>query len=395
MASIYKRPNSPFYWVKWRDPEAGKILRESTGFRIGLASERRRALERRDALSVRETKFVSTAKHERFDTWVPDFISIQYTNEETRERVNIAWRHFNHFIAAQKIGHPARFRREHALAYLSWRASGTDSRRGVSLSTAKIELAYVSRIFSEAVVRGYIAANPCLRLGIKHQSPQPKAEITDAEIEKIRTAIEQLPSNLTAQKAFRKLRKADDWNIQEFLRVSFEIALHQGCRLRETYLDVFRDIDLAKKQITFHGKGDHFFTTALNPVLIPMISRIRATGRRTSYTVPNSPHWPKLASFHWKVFLNSISLNHLSFHCTRVTCTSRLERAGCPEAVAMRLLNHASTTVHRIYRRVGHDELHSYWSRSSPDKPSAPENPGSLPANSSHPGASPDPQTAT
>ncbi|HRZ37773.1 MAG TPA: hypothetical protein P5534_15600, partial [Candidatus Paceibacterota bacterium] len=46
-----------------------------------------------------------------------------------------------------------------------------------------------------------------------------------------------------------------------------------------------------------------------------------------------------------------LKLPHLCFHCLRVTYVNRLRRAGVPREVAMRLVNHASELVHRVYQR--------------------------------------------
>jgi hypothetical protein len=307
MASLYKRSNSPFWWVKYRDPNTGEIFRESTGFRIGLGSERRKALQRRDTLAANETKFVSSNKQERFELWVPAFLDIHY-QDLSLIRVKGTWEKFREFLRGCKISHAAQFRREHALAYLQWRITTTDTFRGVSINTAHTELAYISKIFSEAVARGHITSNPCSKLQIRRKTPRPKAEITDREIANIRSEIQNLKHNTKAQIAFLKLRKIQ-WNVKEFLRVSFEIGLHQGCRLSETHLDVFRQVNLESGEISFHAKGDKFYTTALNPGLIPLIQEIRASGRTMSYDYPaqfTHLQWKPMASFYWKKFLTAL-----------------------------------------------------------------------------------------
>jgi hypothetical protein len=42
---------------------------------------------------------------------------------------------------------------------------------------------------------------------------------------------------------------------------------------------------------------------------------------------------------------------HLCFHCLRVTYVNRLRRAAVPKEAAIRLVNHASELVHKIYQR--------------------------------------------
>jgi hypothetical protein len=74
------------------------------------------------------------------------------------------------------------------------------------------------------------------RLGLEEVHPDPKPEMTDEEIAKIRAEI------VKRNSADYPYASQFDWG--HFLRVSFEIAIHQGCRLSETHLNVWRDVDL-------------------------------------------------------------------------------------------------------------------------------------------------------
>ena len=66
---------------------------------------------------------------------------------------------------------------------------------------------------------------------------------------------------------------------------------------------------------------------------------------------------PPCPSKDWRFFLDDLGMPHLCFHCTRVTFISKLARANVPLAVAMRMVNHASKTIHRIYQRINLDDL--------------------------------------
>lgn len=50
-------------------------------------------------------------------------------------------------------------------------------------------------------------------------------------------------------------------------------------------------------------------------------------------------------------FSSKSKKEHLCFHCLRVTYVNRLRRAGVPREAAMRLVNHASEMIHKIYQR--------------------------------------------
>jgi hypothetical protein len=47
----------------------------------------------------------------------------------------------------------------------------------------------------------------------------------------------------------------------------------------------------------------------------------------------------------------SVPQRFFCFHCLRVSYVNRLRRAGVPREVAMRLVNHASELIHKIYQR--------------------------------------------
>lgn len=72
-------------------------------------------------------------------------------------------------------------------------------------------------ILSEAVARGYCVRNVARDLSLKKEKPAQKPEFTAEDILEIR----------------RRLQIEPDW-----MRVSFEMAIHQGTRLRATQVDL-------------------------------------------------------------------------------------------------------------------------------------------------------------
>lgn len=355
MASLYKRPKSPYWWVKFKD-ETGTTRRESTKFRVGNRSDRQKALDYKAQLAAKETKPGQSAKHERFETWVESYLALRYSGL-TLARVRVAWRRIYAFLTQRGITDARQITRKDCLDYIASRKDGA------MMSTALTEMRYFSGIMSEAVRRGMMAANPCHKLGVKAPKPEPKAEISDEEIAHIRAEIEKAGQNKELLAIFRKLRVTEGWNPQQFLEGSFEIAIHQGCRLSETLIDLARDVDLENEEISFHAKGDKFYTTALHPDLKAIVKQWMAEGRRMSYRIPamDPMEWRKLASFYWAKFFKHIGLSHLSFHCTRVTVVSRLHRNQVPEGIAMQLVNHSSHMVHRIYKRTKKEQLKGLW----------------------------------
>jgi integrase len=188
----------------------------------------------------------------------------------------------------------------------------------------------------EALKRGWCETNPCAKLGIKKDDPDEKPEITPAEEDDIREA---LPAFV-----------AQNPEAYGHMVNSFEIAIHQGCRLRETQV-LLTDIDTGRKTITFRAKGKKVFATQLHPKLIPLVNGLHASGEKVTCKVP------MLASKHWRDFFDQLDLSHLSFHCTRVTVVTRLARAGVPISQAMSFVGHASRLIHRIYTRLQPGDL--------------------------------------
>jgi integrase len=134
------------------------------------------------------------------------------------------------------------------------------------------------------------------------------------------------------------------------MQISFEIAIHQGCRFAETCLPLSR-IDLERKRITFDAKGGKTFATLLHDSLVPLITRLKASGRERTFEMPSQ------TGREWTRFFRKIGLHHLCFHCTRVSVVTRLCREGVSQPQAMRFVGHASETIHRIYQRLRIDDV--------------------------------------
>jgi hypothetical protein len=101
-----------------------------------------------------------------------------------------------------------------AIEYIDWRTS-YKKRTGKTTgrNTAILELKTLAMIMGEAVRLGHAEANPLVSIKLRRDKAEKKPELTDKEIVEIRTALKQEP---------------------EWMQRAFEIALHTGCRLRET-----------------------------------------------------------------------------------------------------------------------------------------------------------------
>lgn len=329
MASLYRRERSPFYWIEHIDAN-GERRQQSTKLRYGVPSEARRARSLCSELTGREiARAQIESKSETWAAWVPRFLSQRYDAAAgTLKRAETAWRNLEAFLRFNQITVPRQLTRQQVRDYVGWRqeAHPDQGTRQAAKNTAILELKFLAAIMQEAVESGFASANPCVKLGMKRAKPKVKPRITDAEHRTITKALKRAP---------------------EWMRISYEIAWEQGCRFSETCL-ALSEVDLKRGTIGLRTKGhkESIAEVPLAPRLRPMFERMKRAGRKRTFEMPAQPS--KL----WWEFFQRIGLPHLCFHCTRVTFISRCHEAGIPEPDVMRLVLHASETVHRIYPRV-------------------------------------------
>ena len=331
MASLFERKNSAFWWVKFRDPATGKIERESTKCRIGNGAHLRRAREIKAEKTRAENQTPVVKDRAAWDGWVEEFLRRHYvTSPKTLNRFLVCWKTLRHYLALREVRYPSQLTYKHAVDYVEWRQNPRcPGIHKASRITALLEIKLLRILMNEAIRQGMASANPCARLGLKRGPIKEKPEITDDEIATIRQALKTRP---------------------EWMEISFEIAIHQGCRFAETCLPM-TDVDVAGRHITFHAKGGKVFTTRLHDSLVPMFARFEAEGRERTFEMPVQ------TGREWTRFFRKIGLPHLCFHCTRVSVVTRLCRAGVTESQAMRFVGHASETIHRIYQRLRAEDV--------------------------------------
>lgn len=368
MASLYKRHRSSYWWIKYRD-HSGRIVRKSTLLEVGRTDHLRQARALQSKYTLAEQ---TTPKDDsRWEHWVDSFITARYLGAainglnttgvnpavpHTLRRVRAQWRVFYYFLTEAGVHHPAALQRPHIFNYTSER------QKTVGVNTILSELKTLSLIMREAVTRGYCQSNPVSNLGFKSAPPKQRGELTDAHVEIVRREIAE---RIAREGLTRSTR---------FLRVSFEIALHQGCRMHETCFPLSA-VDFDHGELHLIGKGGRPFQQPIHPDLMPLLKELRDQGCARTFEPP-----PR-ASLLWYFLFRKLRAKHpdmadISFHSTRVRAISRLARAGLPEAVVMKFVNHSSTTVHRIYRRVSHAEMTPVWAALSESS----QNPGSTPA---------------
>ncbi|MCC7519821.1 MAG: phage integrase SAM-like domain-containing protein, partial [Verrucomicrobiae bacterium] len=264
MACLYTRKNSPFWWLKYR--RGGDIVMESTGLRWNNPDDTKKARKLKAQRMLEEADNAQNSPQERFPAWAPVYLNDRYkSSPKTLLRYRNCLRAVLVFLGKQNIAYPRQLRYNDILDYVKWRQKPDDpSVYKACLNTVLTDLKVLRIVMREAVRRSFATENPCLALGIKREAAQEKPEISAQEIAAIRQELDRMENGTPT------------W--PEWMKTSFEIAIRQGCRLRETCLPL-RDIDLSRETITFNAKGGKRFTTALHPELIPMVKKWKAEGR--------------------------------------------------------------------------------------------------------------------
>jgi hypothetical protein len=331
MASLYKRDNSPYWYIKYKDA-AGKTRQESTGYRHAIPTHTKKARILRNEKQLLELRREKGSEHGAWVAWVDKFLESEYqTQPKTLNRYKTCWRNLYAYLEEIEVLAPHQLTFDHCMGYMEWRKAG-QPHLGIYKcvhNTARLDLKILHLVCERAIKRGLIVANPCRKLGIKrHKSPE-KPELTDEDIALIRLKLVEM-------------------KMPEWMSISFEIAIHQGVRLTETSFPLAR-IDWKNNNIEFHAKRDQRYSVSIHPKLLPLLKKLKREKREKTCEIP------KMASKEWWRFFKKIGLHQkgICFHCTRVTVITRLIREGWSEAAVMNVVHHASTEVHRIYQRLG------------------------------------------
>jgi integrase len=330
MASLFRRSGSPYWWL--RSKTSGRWANSSTGLRWDSEIETRQAELESARVSLIETERAAAGTGDQW-AWVDDYIDQHARSPRTAEAYTLHWRHIRHWLRVTGIRHPREIRFTHGSDYVHFRTTTARGRKTCGRNTALQELKFFGLILRQCALRGEIPANPLHHLGITREPAPEKRELTDTEI----------------QTCIHALQSEPDW-----MRLTFHIALHTGCRLRETRLRMSL-VDFHQMTITFpspKGGTARAFTRPLPAALLPILQPL--AGRTWSHDFPFQP------SRAFTGFFQRVGIRGVCVHCLRVTYITRLHRSGVPLAAAMRLVNHSSEAVHRIYRRLQVDDVRRY-----------------------------------
>jgi len=327
MASLYKKQNSPFWFIQFIDSD-GIRRNKSTSLRTDSPAETVQARALRAQLEAKElNRNAAAISGGGWDDWVPQYLERHCESPRTLERYVGSWSWLALWLQVHRYHSPRAITYRNSIEYIDWRTKyKKKTGKTAGRNTAIMELKLFAMIMGEAVRLGHADANPLVSLRLRRDKVAKKPELTDKEISEIREALKVEP---------------------EWMQTAFEISLHTGCRLRETRLPM-NCLDFRENKITFpspKGGEDRAFSIPMPSALRPLLMRIGEN--KPEFTV----EFPFQPSRRWQQFFVKLGKPHLCFHCLRVTYVNRLRRAGVPREAAMRLVNHSSELIHQIYQR--------------------------------------------
>lgn len=347
VAYLRRRSSSPFWTIIHRDLSTGRWIQLTTRYRIDDPKDCEKAV-REAAKKSTEEAIVRPSRGENFVEWVEDYIDQHYAQKVTIRRAHYFWRTLRVFMFEHGIHHPKQVKYEHAAQFMDWRQNDTGDRAGHN--TARMEVKFWSFLMSEAVRREYADRNAIALARIEIKAAKPKREITEEEIVLIR----------------EEFKKEDPW-----MATSFELLINLGIRFAESRIHSSR-IDLkrhvieltdSKRQATDPRK---YFSVPISDQLAAYLATIRWYD---NFTLPELTR-PMNRNFNRAI---ARAVEGVTSHCCRVSFISRCHRSGLGEHEAMRLVNHSTRMVHRVYSKLNVEDARNAMMRLPLPPPAEPQ----------------------
>ena len=96
----------------------------------------------------------------------------------------------------------------------------------------------------------------------------------------------------------------------------------------------------------------------MHPRVRAILEQLKAAGKTWTFDAPTNP---ELMSRHWHIFFRrhgfAERFPRLCHHSYRVSCVTRLARAGVTLTKALKFIGHGQFGVHQIYLRLNVEDL--------------------------------------
>jgi integrase len=335
MASKYRKQNSPYWWIRLKDPVSGKPKDISSKLRWDSPQETKKCDARIALTNVEESRYVESG--ERWEAWVETFFQTCVTDDTTRRGYRQSWSWVRSFLIEKGITTPRDVTYQLGLEFLAWRRTH-GIKKITQTTTAFRDLKTWRKLMNHAVRCGFTQGNPLNNMGLPRPEHAKKTPYSDEDIAQVYAA-------------FAKHCTEHDWRF-----VAFRLGLELGIRLRGTQI-AWRDIDFDRNIIKVVGKRangrNKDYLTILPSSLRDWLLRLHARGGEYTGVLP-----PNASNLVNKFIQKTAKLPNHCFHATRLTFNVRLERnTDITGRVAMQALNHTSAAVHAVYSRPSVEEL--------------------------------------
>jgi integrase len=374
MASLYEKPPSEFWWIRYRDlsvepPKPPKWRGKSTGYKIDGLRGDQKAEELRQITDQQEKLFnakwasildkPSRTTHP-WDEWdYPLMHSIWGNRSTSTLDINTyAWKSLRRFFAEKGITHPGLVDGDVIRAYIPWRkatgAGANSAIKEIRLLAVMLDYAYEEK--------NWIPSNPARTKWLERElsnlrEPERHAiPWSDHQVDTVREALK------------------DDW--YGYMNMSFHVALFQGVRhsqvqipLENIYLPthIFYPGEITRNGQTFHlvkrvrGKKHWGYSQPILKPFVPILTdfvehrkslgeeRLIDLPRWSKRTVCQREYGPGRASHYWRVFLDQLNFPEISFHGLRARWITLAREGGVDKALTKAFVNHTSDRIHDQY----------------------------------------------
>ncbi len=362
MASVHRRPRSPYFHAAFRGPDGRLVLRSTKqtdrnkALAIALEFERASTLAKRGELVETQAREVLSDIMKRADTGatlrgvaVVEYFRDWLATKEARKAASTAERYktvVDRFLAS--LG-PRASKPITALtardvdAFLNARLKD-----GMAPRTAVLDVKIIRTALNAARRQGLIPTNPAEAVELPKVEGVERGTFTSAEVQMFVNA------------------GAGEW------KTLILLAYYTGARLSDCCRMAWEGVNLTGGSLAYtQKKTGHKLTVPLHPDLLAHLSDLAGTDSTEPFIMPHmadlKPGGRHGLSEGFKRIMRKAGVDcqtvqgagvrrqsRRTFHALRHSFTSALANAGVPEEVRMKLTGHTTKAVHRGYT---HHEL--------------------------------------
>lgn len=331
----YRRPGSPYWWVKFTDAD-GKPTYRSTKTTDRAEAE---ALEAKWKHEAHQLRMWGIQPEHSFDDMMCQFIDAKKDQWRSTERVVYACKKLQPFFTGMAV---EKVRRGDVARYIQER-----KKDGVTGSTINRELDLLSAAFNYAAdVLEWNVRNPTIRMSLKESEPRLRW--------------------LTREQADRLILEASKvgWkspHLADFIR----LALNTGCRKNELLKLSWDRVNLEAGYIRLDGIN----TKNGKRRFVPLSAVAReALENRAKFRAEHCPESPWVFSHRngervqflqngFETACKQAGISDFRVHDLRHTCASWLVSAGATLPEVKELLGHSSIEMTERYAHLSPDNL--------------------------------------